>query len=128
MKGRGDFESKGRYGYDISRYHGISMEDDNYTRGFEEARREYDRRQEECEQQEAEEQRVDMKKHLTFEDGKDSEFNPIFPPPIHSSVDDFNFRKSGIGIFYMIGDVQWCDLPTSSWEQLSTTLRWIRKN
>jgi hypothetical protein len=69
-----------------------------------------------------------MKKHLTFEDGKDSEFDPKFPPPIHSSVDDFNFRKSGIGIFYMIDDVHWCDLPTSSWEQQSTTLRWIRKD
>lgn len=74
---------------------------------------------------------------------KDSElirqpFNPFSPPAVGMLVDDYHFRQSqeGLGIFYTIGcgdpshghdcDVQWCDLPTSSWRQLAQTLAWER--
>lgn len=69
-----------------------------------------------------------MIKHLTLDDGKDGEFNPMFPPPIHSTVDDFNFRRHKIGDFYKLGGAEWCDMPTSFWCQLSTSLRWQRIN
>lgn len=65
-------------------------------------------------------------KPINLDDGLDDKFNPLFPPPIHSTVDDFNFRKHGLGMFYKRGHDQYCDMPTSTWLQLETTLRWIR--
>jgi hypothetical protein len=65
-------------------------------------------------------------KPINLDDGMDDKFNPLFPPPVHSSVDDFNFRKDGLGIFYHREGFLCCDMPTSSWCQLDTTLRWMR--
>ena len=79
----------------------------------------------------------EIKHIVNLDSGKDDEFNPLFPPPIHSTVDDFNFRSTGIGIFYRrnvsvkpgepsVPPEEHCDMPTSSWVQLPTTLRWKR--
>jgi hypothetical protein len=74
---------------------------------------------------------------MNLEDAKDHEFNPLFPPPIHSTVDDFHFRNAAVGIFYQrtvpvkpgeptVPPEEHCDMPTSSWVQLPTSLRWQR--
>jgi len=64
----------------------------------------------------------------------DEKFNPLFPPPVHSTVDDFHFKRAAMFLdrdfvhYYKLQDADWCDLPTSSWRQLNTSLRWQRIN
>ena len=76
---------------------------------------------------------------INLDDGFDHLFNPLFPPPVHSTVDDFHFSQAGLGVFYQRtvqvkegepkpSPQEWCDMPTSSWLQLPTSLRWQRIN
>lgn len=56
-----------------------------------------------------------------------SKFNPLFPPPVWSTVDDDTLRSFGLGKFYTLCGDNWCDLPTSSWRKDCLSNRWIRE-
>lgn len=62
-EGEKDFDNRGRYGYDSQRYQNhVDACDEAYTKGFDSARREDDRRQEMREEEEAQE-RQEMMRH-----------------------------------------------------------------
>lgn len=58
--GERDFERNGRYGYNEQRYLGHDDASRDYQRGFDEARRQHERREEEREAEEAAQRRADM--------------------------------------------------------------------
>ena len=62
-KGRRDFERSGSYGYDRELYRGFSEGAENYTSGFNEAKREEERREERRQEEQAEEARQEREAH-----------------------------------------------------------------
>lgn len=77
-EGRQDFERRGRYGYDYEKYNDHFNDcNESYTKGFDSARREEDRRQEDREMEERQE-REEMNRQRQQQEMNEQRENEFF--------------------------------------------------